>query len=111
MAINASWDFNPYNPNDSSFEFKHQDIAIGGKLVRCMSEFTAQKILSFGSEAAFNDYVKSTISNDMAKYMLANRLIEFTRMQDPRTLSTMINARCYLAPDDQIKILRTYYNV
>ena len=108
MAINVNLD--PY-AYDSQFIFTHQDITIGGKLVRCTMEFPEQRILSFGSEKVFRDYVKSEMSYDMAKYMLANHLIEFTQMRNPQTLSTMINARCYLAPDDQVKILRMHYAV
>ncbi len=99
------------NFDDPSPTFKITDTAIGGKLVRCTMEFTAQKVLEFGSEHAFNDFVKTTMTNDIAKYMLDNHLIEFTRRQDPKTLNTVVRARCYLATDEQIRILRTHYNV
>lgn len=97
--------------DDTEFNFTSYEYPIGGKLLKCSTEVTAQQIISFGDEAAFNNYIKLQMSKDIAKYMMNNRLIEFTRMQNPETLSTLINARCYLVPDNQIKVLRTHYNV
>lgn len=97
--------------DDTEFNFTSYEYPIGGKLLKCSTEVTAQQIISFGGEPAFNDYIKLQMSKDIANYMLNNRLIEFTRMKNPETVSTRITARCYLVPDDQIKILRTHYNV
>ena len=112
MAINVNppWVLDPY-AYDSQLEFTHQVTAIGGKLVRCTMEFPEQKIHSFGSEKSFRDHVKYEMSIELAKYMLSNNLVEFTYMEDRQTGNTRINVRCYLAPDDQIKFIRTHYNV
>ena len=62
-----------------------------------------------------NDDVKAkaTIKNDLAKFMsqfiIENNLAEFTVMNDPITFNKIVNMRCYLAPDDQIKILRIHH--
>jgi hypothetical protein len=41
--------------------------------------------------------------------MISNGLVEFTQMHDNITFDTIVKARCYLAPNDQVKILRIHY--
>ena len=108
MANDTSWDFDPFA---APIEFKYHDIAIGGTMMRCTIEVPVGQIISFGSDREFNDFVKARMSAYLAEHILSNRLVEFTRMQDSKTGITKVNARCYLAPDGQIKILRTHYNV
>jgi hypothetical protein len=50
--------------------------------------------------------VKEKLIRDMITYMLENQLAEFTHYDDPISFSRKIAVRAYLAPDDQIKILR-----
>ena len=50
--------------------------------------------------------VKEKLIHDMATYMLENNLVEFTHSDDPMTFRRRIAVRAYLAPNDQVKILR-----
>ena len=50
--------------------------------------------------------LKEKLVHDMATYMLENNLVEFTQQDDPITFSKTIAVRAYLAPNDQVKILR-----
>jgi hypothetical protein len=51
-------------------------------------------------------FVKKDLLRQLAEHMLENNLVEFTSHQDHITGNTMVAVRAYLAPDDQIKILR-----
>ena len=45
-------------------------------------------------------------SHASLKSLIENKLIEFTKQDNPIENSTTINARCYLAPDSEVRILR-----
>ncbi len=58
-----------------------------------------------GDQAAI-DQVKMELIQQMARYMLENNLVEFTYQDNPLDYSRQIAIRAYLAPSDQVKILR-----
>jgi hypothetical protein len=62
-------------------------------------------LLEDGDEDA-KKAIKSKLIHDMAEFMLENQLVEFTHYDDPITFSRKIAVRAYLAPNDQIKVLR-----
>ena len=80
-----------------------KDYAIGGKLVH------ASYVLSeMRSEIMPGSEIKSILAQDLVNYIIENKLVEFTKIDNPIDLSVKYNARLYLATSDQIKILRTY---
>jgi hypothetical protein len=87
-------------------DFKTYDYIIGGKMVvgrATLEESYAQMMLS-DDDARMN--VKKKLISDMAQYILENNLVEFTQQDDPMTMCKNIYIRVYLAPNDQVKILR-----
>ena len=50
--------------------------------------------------------LKSDLIYQMAEFMLENNLVEFTYYDDPITMDRQVAVRAYLAPSDQVKILR-----
>lgn len=108
MAISPplNWDFNLYE--DTKFTYK--DVAIGGKMVRGFIRVTEHNMLVFNTDDKFKEYLRVSMATQLAEYMISNGLIEFTQMRDNASFDTIVNARCYLAPNDQIKILRVHYN-
>lgn len=96
----------------SDLRFETYDYAIGGKMVvgkaRMSMEF--RSMLDEGDPAA-RDRLKSDLIHQMAEYMLTNKLVEFTQQDDPLSGDKMIAVRAYLAPDSQIKILRSVIKV
>ena len=92
------------------FNFTYKDVAIGGKLVKGHISLHESKMMTISSDAEMREYVRTMMANQLAEYMIAGGLIEFTQMKDNVTLYTTITARCYLAPNDQVKILRTHDN-
>ena len=95
-------------PDYGKYGVNLKEYAIGGKLITVTHHVHVK-----GLQFDINDTkAKATIKNDLAKYMSAfiieNNLAEFTVFTDPITLNKIVNMRCYLAPDDQVKILRIY---
>jgi len=86
---------------DNNYVGKYTDIAIGGKLVNVNIKLSESVIINLNS-----DNIKWRIADHLVKYMIENKLIEFTKQEDPIDNSTTINARCYLAPDSEVRILR-----
>jgi hypothetical protein len=105
MAINTpNWGIDPY----SDFNFTYKDVAIGGKLVQGTSHVPEYKMIAV-RDHELKQYLKSSMAQQMSEYMISNGLVEFTQMRDNITFDTLVKARCYLAPNDQVKILRTHY--
>ena len=91
------------------FNFTYKDVVIGGKMVQGTIRVPEHKIVSYGSEHEFKQFLKTSMAHQMAEYMISNGLIEFTQLRDNVTFDTLVKARCYLAPNDQVKILRMHY--
>jgi hypothetical protein len=86
--------------------FTSHDYVIGGKLVvgRVNMDQTFAEIV--GKDIDAKQRLKEKLVHDMATYMLENNLVEFTQQDDPITFTKTIAVRAYLAPNDQVKILR-----
>ena len=63
-----------------------------------------QVLMNTDNEARLR--VKKELIHQMAEFMLENNLVEFTQYKDPVLFHTHIAVRAYLAPNDQVKILR-----
>jgi hypothetical protein len=87
-------------------DFTTYDYAIGGKLIvgRASMGDTFAEIV--GTDIDAKKRLKEKLVHDLATYMLENNLVEFTQVDDPITYSKTIMVRAYLAPNDQVKILR-----
>jgi hypothetical protein len=105
MAIAHTWHLN--NPEDIFSDIKTYDYAIGGKMVVAKCIISEDTLLTDDRK----DAVRTQLIHQIADYILQNKLVEFTQNRDPVSLNTAVRARCYLAPNDQIKILRTAYKI
>lgn len=90
--------------NDAMFQT--YDYTIGGKLVvgRTTLDESYSQLMNTDYEARMA--VKKELVQQMAAYMLENNLVEFTQQDDPLTFRKQIAVRAYIAPNDQVKILR-----
>ena len=87
--------------------FNTYDYAIGGKMVvgRAEMDESFTVLLQDGDKDAVK-HIKEKLIHDMAQFILENNLVEFTHVDDPMTFRRKIAVRAYLAPNDQVKILR-----
>jgi len=88
-------------------EFQTHDYIIGGKMVIGRAEMSEDYriMMEDGDEYAIKS-VKEKLVREMVSYMLENKLVEFTYQDNPIDFSRQIAVRAYLAPSDQVKILR-----
>lgn len=85
-----------------------QEFAIGGKLVRVFEQLSVASAHFFETDEAFRDELKRKLVQSLVEYIIENRLVECTAMHRPDTQMTQVMARMYLAPNDQIKLLRVH---
>lgn len=90
-------------------EFSSVDVAIGGKLITAKLELKHMDQMVFATDDDYKRAIKMKVAQELARAMIETNVIEFTRVPHPSTLSDIIFARCYLAPDSQVKILRIEY--
>lgn len=83
------------------------DYAIGGKLIQARLVLNPLDEVHFQSSDEFKKAIKNKIASELARAMIESNLIEFTQAKNV-DYSTVIHARCYLAPNDQVKILRIH---
>lgn len=87
-------------------DFKAYDYVIGGKMVVGKTILDDKYSALMKTDFEARNHVKKELIMQMAKFMLENNLVEFTQMDDPITFRKHIAVRAYLAPNDQVKILR-----
>ncbi len=87
-------------------QFTTHDYVIGGKMIvgRAIMDESFSQLMKTDYDA--RQKIKEKLVHDLATYMLENNLVEFTQMDDPVTFRKQIAVRAYLAPNDQVKILR-----
>ena len=90
----------PIVPN---FDLSVKDYAIGGQLLTMRMTFNGHDTIVLTKEQ-----IKHKMAMQLAQAMVDNNVIEFTRQVDHLTLNVNIHARCYMAPDSQVKILRIH---
>lgn len=81
------------------------EYAIGGKLVKVTARIDDSETFSLSSDE-YKWELKRRLAQKLANYMLDNNMIEFTSMQNPQDFGTTVAARAYIAPNDQVNILR-----
>lgn len=96
-----------YMDEIDNFTFQTYDYAIGGKMVVARSVVSDDfwSLIQNGQKEARRK-IKFDLAHQMAVFMVENNLMEFTSSDDPSTGNKWIAVRAYLAPDDQVKILR-----
>ena len=86
------------------------DISIGGKLLSAKLEVNTMDEMSFRDNDEYRRAIKQKIASELARAMIESNLIEFTQISSAVNLGCKtIHARCYLAPDNQVKILRIHH--
>ena len=83
------------------------DYPIQGQMF--MVEYQASEFMmaSMGDDAKLR--IKKEIALNLAEKMLEEGAIAFTQIPDIASGGKTIKARCFLVPDNQVRILRTLY--
>ena len=99
----------PLTPDlfDPEVTFNTEDYAIGGQMLTVKIEVDAVNQLVIDDQE-WRKLMRHKLAVQLATAMLDQDLMETTTFQDPSTGRQTIAARCYLAPHDQVKILRVH---
>ena len=90
-----------------TFDFNCKEVAIGGKLVMGKICIPESADVNF-ADHEMKEYVRTSMAIKLAEHMMANGLVEFTYMVDRISFDRVVHARCYLAPSEQVKLLRIH---
>ena len=107
MAL-APWPLHTNVIDPFEVEFNVKDVAIGGKLLTVSLELNPLDEMTFVNPDDYKRAVKQKIASELARAMIESNLVEFTQMVSSTNMGKVIHARCYLAPDNQVKILRIH---
>ena len=86
-------------------EVKYTELSIGGKLAVARVTVDQAKMVSMDEES-FKVWIKEKLAIDLVRRLINDNLVEFTKNTSSLDYSTTFTARCYLAPDSQVKSLR-----
>lgn len=89
--------------------FTSHDYPIGGKMVVGSCTMTEMEASSWMVDS--KEELKRKLLYQMLDYMLENKLVEFTTFEDHARATRTFRVRAYLAPNDQVKILRVAYKI
>jgi hypothetical protein len=91
---------------DDKYNFDAKEYAIGGKMVKASVTAAPASMLNM-TDDEWRRYIKTQLATQLALFIVDNGLCEFTTWNDTQHELKAFGIRCYLAPNDQIKILRT----
>jgi hypothetical protein len=87
-----------------NLKFEAYDYTIGGKMVVAKCDINE---LDFEHTHLWKEQVKLKLATQLAQYMIEKNLIEFMQQANPSAFSRTVVCRAYLAPSEEIKILRS----
>lgn len=96
-----------------TYKFESKDYAIGGKMITAHVQVTQTDMNEFRHSSQAREHMRRMLVEQLVDHMLTNNMVEITTIKesyDPINFEEThrIAARCYLAKDDMVKILRTY---
>ena len=108
--LDKPWSYPSASVGDAyDVEFNVTDIPIGGKLLQASLELNPMDEMQFKTSLDYKLAMKHKIAAEIGRAMINSGLIEFTHLPHNGGGRDTIYARCYLAPDSQVKVLRTHY--
>jgi hypothetical protein len=109
MAIAQAFNLNQNNPTDffPNTDINTHEYAIQGKMIVASCRISSSQTI--GMTADVKDKIRTELIHQIADYVLQNNLVEFTQIKDPITLDLLVKARCFMAPNDNVQILRSLH--
>jgi hypothetical protein len=86
---------------------EYKDYPIGGKMIIARVAVPDNVMARDLSDEKAREEVRELLVQELASAILSKQLCEITQQKDPIHYKTVIAARCYVAPDSTVKLLRT----
>jgi hypothetical protein len=91
-------------------EFNIKEYPIKGKMVVGQFTVNLSEMLHLPTGQVEN-VIKESLCKSMVNFILENKLAEFTMQEDPINMTKIFRMRCFLTPDDQVRLIRKLYDV
>lgn len=99
------WGQIPLGFDDANIQV--EEYAIGGKMVTLRSVISDNNLVHINDET-WRQTIRSELAHKLATAILQYGLCEITTMQNANDVGKTVAIRCYLAPNDQVRILRVH---
>jgi hypothetical protein len=93
----------------ADIEFNIKEYPIQGKMVVGQFTLSLNEALHL-SDASAAALIKKEMSERMAQYIIENGLAEFTMQEDMLNMAKVFRMRCFLTPDEQVRLIRKIYD-
>jgi hypothetical protein len=93
----------------ADIEFNIKEYPIQGKMVVAQFTLPLNEVLHL-SDASAGALIKKEMSERMTHYIIENGLAEFTMQEDKLNMAKVFRMRCFLAPDEQVRLIRKIYD-
>jgi hypothetical protein len=90
------------------FEKSIREYAIGGHMITIRTSVTQKEMNEFVSSNVAKQDMREKLAYKLVQEMFDRNLIEIVSIKDDFLQMHVLTARCYLAKDRDVKILRTY---
>lgn len=94
--------------DDLDIKTEVNEFAIGGRLVVASMEVSNFDYLEFGSDGEWRKHIRRKMIEHFVEEILEKKLFEITVQENYQRESKLIRGYFYLAPNEQIKVLRNY---
>ena len=87
-------------------EFNIKQYAIQGKMVIGQVILKEIDLINIPLGVDIKTHIKENLLKRLVNHMLENKLAEFTVTDDPVGASKLYRVRCFVTPDEQVRLIR-----
>jgi hypothetical protein len=91
-------------------EFNIKEYPIKGKMVVGQFTVNLSEMLQLRNDLV-ESIIKESLCKSMVNVILENKLAEFTMLENPVDMSKTYRVRCFLTPDEDVRLIRKLYDV
>ena len=91
------------------FNIETFEYAIQGQGLKISMSLSDSEVLMADKDSNFKEHIRKKLAAALAEKILQSKLCEVTQWDDPVLFTRNVGIRCYLVPNDHVKILRTHH--
>lgn len=91
-------------------EFNIKEYPIKGQMVIGQVILKEIDLVMIPLGVDIKTHIKENLLKRLVNHMLENKLAEFTVTDDPVNASKLYRVRCFVTPDEQVRLIRKIYD-
>lgn len=95
--------------DDEEFKIETFEYAIQGQGLRMSLSISDSEVMLADNDPEFKKHIRQKLAFALAEKILQSNLCEITQWQDHTSLTRNVGIRCYLVPNNDVKILRYHH--